>query len=198
MMMMMMAMMMRLGMAMGTRLVMGMVMRFGAMASVAMALCACNQSEAAATEATTTVSAPAGLAANAVIDYVVDGDTVDVIIDGRTERIRLIGIDTPETKKRDTPIECFGPEASAYTELLLPVGTPVYIERDIVNRDDYGRLLGYVYRANDGIFVNYELMRQGFAQPMSIPPNEAFAELFADAARAAEADNAGIWAACSG
>ncbi len=183
-----------MGMGMG----MGTAMRFGAMALVTVAFSACNQSNAAVTEPTTTVSASAGLAANAVIDDVIDGDTVDVIINGRTERIRLIGIDTPETKKRNSPIECFGPEASAYTELLLPVGTPVYIERDIVNRDDYGRLLGYVYRADDGIFVNYELMRQGFAQPMSIPPNEAFAELFADAARAAEADNAGIWAACSG
>ena len=178
-------------MAMGTQL------RAGAIALAAAALSACVQSEAASAEPITTSSLPASLSANAVIDYVIDGDTVDVIIDGREERIRLIGIDTPETKKRNSPIECFGPEASAFTELLLPVGTPVYIERDIVNRDDYGRILGYVYRANDGIFVNYELMRQGFAQPMSIPPNDAFAELFADAARAAEADNAGIWAACS-
>lgn len=177
---------------------MGMGMRTGTMALAALTLCGCDPFEAADAEPTTTVSAPAGLAANAVIDDVIDGDTVDVIIDGRNERIRLIGIDTPETKKRNSPIECFGPEASAFTELLLPVGTPVYIERDIVNRDDYGRILGYVYRADDGIFVNYELMRQGFAQPMSIPPNEAFAELFADAARAAEADHAGIWAACSG
>ncbi len=180
-----------MGMAMGTQL------RAGAIALAAAALSACVQSEAASAEPITTSSLPASLSANAVIDYVIDGDTVDVIIDGREERIRLIGIDTPETKKRNSPIECFGPEASAFTELLLPVGTPVYIERDIVNRDDYGRILGYVYRANDGIFVNYELMRQGFAQPMSIPPNDAFAELFADAARAAEADNAGIWAACS-
>ena len=176
----------------------GMQLRAGVIALAAAALTACVQTEAATAEPTTTVTAPGSNAANAVIDDVVDGDTVDVIIDGRQERIRLIGIDTPETKKRNSPIECFGPEASAFTELLLPVGTPVYIERDIVNRDDYGRILGYVYRADDGIFINYELMRQGFAQPMSIPPNDAFAELFADAARAAEADNAGIWAACSG
>ena len=176
---------------------MEMQLRVGALALAAAALSACVQSEAANAGPITTTSEPGSLSPNAVIDYVIDGDTVDVIIDGREERIRLIGIDTPETKKRNSPIECFGPEASAFTELLLPVGTPVYIERDIVNRDDYGRILGYVYRANDGIFVNYELMRQGFAQPMSIPPNDAFAELFADAARAAEADNAGIWAACS-
>ena len=147
---------------------------------------------------TTTVSAPAGLVPNGVIEYVIDGDTVDVIINGQEERIRLIGIDTPETKQRDHPIECFGPEATAFTEFLLPVGTPVRVERDIVNRDDYGRLLGYVYRADDGIFVNYEVMRQGFGQPLSIGPNDLYAELFADAAGEAEADNAGLWAACSG
>lgn len=140
----------------------------------------------------------AEIEANATIDYVVDGDTVDVVIDGREERIRLIGIDTPETKRPDTDIECFGPEASAFTESLLPVGTPVRIERDTVNRDDYGRLLGYVYRADDGIFVNYELVRQGFAQPLTIEPNTAYRELFVDAASAAEADDAGLWSACGG
>ena len=148
-----------------------------------------------ATSTTTTAPAPGELEANAIIDDVIDGDTVDVIITGREERVRLIGIDTPETKKPNSPIECFGPEATAFTEALLPIGTPIYIERDVVNRDDFGRLLGYVYRADDGIFVNYEIMRQGFAQPLSIPPNDTFAELFADAARAAEADDAGLWAA---
>ena len=157
------------------------------------ALAACD-----ATSTTTTAPAPGELEANAIVVDVIDGDTVDVIITGREERVRLIGIDTPETKKPNSPIECFGPEATAFTEALLPIGTPVYIERDVVNRDDFGRLLGYVYRADDGIFVNYEIMRQGFAQPLSIPPNDTFAELFADAARAAEADDAGLWAACSG
>ena len=144
----------------------------------------------------TTASAPGSVEANAIVDFVVDGDTVDFVIDGREERVRLIGIDTPETKKRDWPIECFGPEATAFTEQLLPVGTPARIVRDVVNRDDFGRLLGYVYRADDGIFVNYEIMRQGFAQPLSIPPNDTFAQLFADAARAAEGDNVGLWATC--
>lgn len=166
--------------------------------TTALCLAGCNQFEDAISDPSTTVSAPAGLVPNATVDYVIDGDTVDVIIDGVEERIRLIGIDTPETKKQDAPIECFGPEATAFTESLLPVGTPVFVERDIVGRDDYGRLLGYVYRTDDGIFVNYELMRQGFAQPLSIPPNDTFAELFADAARAAEADDVGVWAACSG
>ncbi len=136
------------------------------------------------------------LEANAVVDHVIDGDTIDAIIDGREERIRLIGIDTPETKKPNTPIECFGPEATAFTESLLPVGTPIRIERDTVNRDDFGRLLGYVYRADDGVFVNYETIRQGFATPLSIEPNTTYIDLFVGAARSAESDDVGLWSAC--
>ncbi len=160
-----------------------------------LAIAGCNAVTAAPT---TTTSAPGEVEANAVVEFVIDGDTVDVVIEGRSVRVRLIGIDTPETKKPETPVECFGPEATAFTTQLLPVGTSIRIERDVVGRDDFGRLLGYVYRADDGIFVNYEVMRQGFGQPLSIPPNDTFAELFADAARAAEADDAGLWAACSG
>ena len=170
------------------------VRQVAAAAAAVFALVACDASAAPVT----TRSSQGGLEANAIVDYVIDGDTIDVLIDGSEERIRLIGIDTPETKKRDSPIDCFGPEATTFTESLLPVGTPVRIERDIVNRDDYGRLLGYVYRADDGIFINYEIMRQGYAQPLSIGPNDLYAEIFADAARAAEADDAGLWAACSG
>lgn len=179
--------------------------RLAAISLAALALSACNvlgptdatnSAHADTTAPTSEASGSTRLEPNGVVDYVVDGDTIDVVINGDEERIRLIGIDTPETKKRNSPIECFGPEASAFTESLLPVGTPVRIERDIVNRDDYGRLLGYVYRTEDGIFVNYEIMRQGFAQPLSISPNDLYAQLFADAARAAQADGAGLWAAC--
>ncbi|HEX4982963.1 MAG TPA: thermonuclease family protein [Ilumatobacteraceae bacterium] len=136
--------------------------------------------------------------ANAVVEAVVDGDTIDVRIDGDEERVRLIGIDTPETKKPDTPVECFGPEATAFTQSLLAPGTPVRLERDVVGRDDYGRLLAYLYRASDGILVNYEIVRQGFARPLTIPPNDSYAEQFVQAARAAERDDAGLWSNCRG
>jgi micrococcal nuclease len=136
--------------------------------------------------------------ANAVVELVIDGDTVDVRIDGDDERVRLIGIDTPETKRPDTPVECFGPEATAFTQSLLAPGTPVRLERDVVGRDDYGRILAYVYRASDGIFVNFEIIRQGYARPLTIPPNAAHAELFVDAARHAERDDAGLWSSCRG
>lgn len=140
--------------------------------------------------------------ANATVDDVVDGDTIDVIIGGKQERVRLTGIDTPEVEhsaagSRPASLgECFGDEATAFTQSLIPEGTPVRLERDIVGRDDYGRILAYVYRADDGIFVNYEIVRQGYAQPLTIPPNVAFSELMVRAARDAEADDAGLWSAC--
>lgn len=140
--------------------------------------------------------------ANATVLSVVDGDTIDAAIDtpdGRVEeRIRLIGIDTPETVRPDTPVECYGPESTAFVERLLPAGTPVRIERDVVGRDDFGRLLGYVHRASDGLFVNLEIVRTGHATPLSIEPNTTFRDDFVAAARAAERDDLGLWAACAG
>ena len=148
---------------------------------------------------TTTIS-PGTVEPNATVEFVIDGDTIDAIIDGpggpTEERVRLIGIDTPETKKPDEPVECFGPEATAFVERLLPVGTPIRIERDVVSRDDFGRILGYIFRADDGIFVNYEVIRQGYGTPLSIEPNTTYRELMVDAATAAEADDVGLWAAC--
>lgn len=168
-------------------------MRWIVVAAVAVTPIACDTggSEDDAAPSTTT----GALEANAVVEYVIDGDTVDLVIDGREERVRLIGIDTPETFPEDE-VECYGPEATTYVGTLIPVGTPVRIERDTVNRDDYGRVLGYVYRADDGVFVNFEMVRQGYATPLSIEPNTTYERLFVDAARDAEADDAGLWSAC--
>ncbi len=141
---------------------------------------------------------------NARLDHVVDGDTIDVITgDGREERVRLTGIDTPEVahdasgNRPATPGECFGDEATEFVRALLPVDSELRLERDVVGRDDYGRLLAYVYRASDGLFVNDEIVRRGYAQPLTIPPNVAFSEQFVDAARAAEADDLGLWSSCA-
>ncbi len=159
-----------------------------------MLLVACtSQPSAGGTPTTSGVLTP-----NAVLLYVSDGDTIGVTIDGVEERVRLIGIDTPETKKPDTPVECFGPEASAFTESLLPDGTELYLERDAEARDPYDRLLAYVYRTSDGMFVNLEIIRQGFARPLTIAPNSTHADEFVAAARAADAAGTGLWAACSG
>ncbi|CAN5708996.1 hypothetical protein BH18ACT2_BH18ACT2_09700 [soil metagenome] len=136
---------------------------------------------------------------------VVDGDTVDIEIGGRSERVRLLGIDTPEVYVDDGrgPAECFGPEASEFTSELLAEGSDVRLERDVVGRDDYGRLLAYVYVLADGEvtggnMVNEAIVRQGFARPLIIAPNGAHAALLVAAATAAEADDLGLWSGCAG
>jgi micrococcal nuclease len=138
------------------------------------------------------------LEVNATMVHIVDGDTIDVTVRGHHERVRLIGIDTPETKKPNTPVQCYGPEATKFTSSLLPVDTPLHLDRDVVARDDYGRLLAYVYLAGDGTFVNLEVIQQGFARPLTIAPNTAHAGEFVDAARAAQAAHIGLWAQCTG
>jgi endonuclease YncB( thermonuclease family) len=147
---------------------------------------------------TPTQTSSTTLTSNATMLGVVDGDTIDVTIDGRSERVRLIGIDTPETKKANVPVQCYGPEATTFTESLLPADTDLHLERDVVARDDYGRMLAYVYVASDGSFVNLKIIRQGFARPLTIRPNVAHADEFVRAARSAEADNIGLWAGCTG
>ena len=127
---------------------------------------------------------------------VIDGDTVDIDIDGNTERVRLIGVNTPETKHPTKPIECFGPEASAYLTQLLPKGTHVRIERDIEARDRYGRMLLYLYRETDNLFINLDLVLRGYGTPMSIEPNTFHRNNFVRAAAQAEAANVGLWKAC--
>ena len=136
----------------------------------------------------------------ATVVEVVDGDTVRVHFPGRSgsESVRLIGIDTPETLKPDSPVECFGPEASASTHELLPSGTPVRLERDVEARDGYGRLLAYVVRASDGMFVNLELVELGVAELLTFPPNTAHVAELVAAATEAERAGRGLWSACGG
>jgi micrococcal nuclease len=128
--------------------------------------------------------------------HVSDGDTVKVEFSGRAETIRLIGVDTPETKHPTKPVGCFGPEASAHATALLPKGTAVYIVRDVEARDKYRRLLAYVYRTSDNLFVNRELLAGGWGVPLSISPNTAFETDFAAASYSAQASHIGLWARC--
>ena len=134
--------------------------------------------------------------ANVEIVKVVDGDTVDIALAGHTERVRLIGVDTPETKHPTKPIECFGPEASAYLTQLLPKGTAVRIERDVEARDRYGRMLLYLYLGSNDLFINLDLVARGYGTPMSIEPNTFHRNDFVRAAAQAEAANVGLWKAC--
>jgi micrococcal nuclease len=125
---------------------------------------------------------------------VVDGDTVEVRLDGRLEKVRLIGIDTPESVKPGTPVECYAKAASAETKRLLE-GRRVELRFDAERRDRYGRLLAYVYR--DGLFVNAELVKRGYARTLTIPPNVAHADLFVRLAREARQGGRGLWLACN-
>jgi micrococcal nuclease len=132
----------------------------------------------------------------ATVVRVVDGDTIRARVAGRVERVRLIGIDTPETVKPNTPVQCFGPQASAHTKALLPPGAPVHLVADVETRDRYGRLLAYVYRDGDHLFVNLALAADGFAYAYTFPPNVAHADEFVAAAARARAANRGLWGGC--
>lgn len=146
--------------------------------------------------------APPDAGAATVVE-VVDGDTVRVRFAGRSssspsESVRLIGIDTPETHGPGGLRECFGAEASARLASLLPRGTEVRLERDVEARDRYARLLAYVYRKRDGLFVNLALAKDGFAATLSIPPNVAHAADFTAAAADARDAGRGLWGRCGG
>ncbi len=135
-------------------------------------------------------------AAHATVEHVVDGDTVDLTFATGIERVRLLGVDTPETVKPNTPVQCFGPEASARTKALLVPGASVRVTRDAEARDRYGRLLLYVYRSADGMFVNRALVAEGYARILSISPNTAHASELSAAAATARRTGRGLWSRC--
>jgi micrococcal nuclease len=135
----------------------------------------------------------AGSSVTARVVRVVDGDTIVASVDGEDEYVRYIGVDTPETVKPDTPVQCFGPRASDENHQLVE-GRTVRLVFDHEARDDYGRLLAYVYAG--GRFVNGELVRGGYARTLEIAPNTSHAgELQRLAMRAAQAGK-GLWGAC--
>ncbi len=134
----------------------------------------------------------------AVVEYVVDGDTLDIVIAGQTERVRLIGVDAPESVSRETPDQCFGAEASDALRALLPEGTEVQLAKDAEARDRFGRLLAYVHRTDDDLFVNQWLLDGGYADAVFFEPNTTYRSAFTAARDAAQRAGAGLWAACTG
>jgi micrococcal nuclease len=110
------------------------------------------------------------------VSRVVDGDTVRVVTRGFETPVRLVGIDTPETRAPGEPVECFGPEATARARRLLPVGARVRLATDPTQdtRDRYGRLLAYVYRGADPVSVNLRLVRSGHARVYVYRPSRPF------------------------
>ena len=124
---------------------------------------------------------------------VVDGDTALVRLRGESEYVRYIGIDTPETVKPGTPVQCYGPRAHAYDQRLVG-GQTVRLVFDRVRRDVYGRLLAYVYAGRR--FVNAALVRGGYARTLTIPPNTAHASLLGRLAKRAARRGRGLWGRC--
>jgi micrococcal nuclease len=139
--------------------------------------------------------APARDLAGRVVQ-VVDGDAVRVALSGRVERVRYIGIDTPESVKPDTAVQCYAHRAAAENARLV-AGRRVRLVLDVEARDRFGRLLAYVYRESDGLFVNAALVRGGFARTLTIPPNVRHAGRFAALARQARRAGRGLWSACA-
>lgn len=145
------------------------------------------------TVAACTGSTGAGEGAQVAVASITDGDTIRVVLAGREEPVRLIGIDTPEKDGPFTDAECFGEEATRFTTDLL-AGRTVRLEFDVERRDRYQRLLAYVWLGDE--LVNETIALRGYAQPLTIPPNVRYADRFVEAARAARAANRGLWGAC--
>ena len=124
------------------------------------------------------------------VTRVVDGDTIE--IEGG-EKVRYIGIDTPETVDPRKPVQCFGVEASKKNKELVE-GKTVRLEKDITDRDKYSRLLRYVWVGD--LFVNLELVKQGFASSYSYPPDIKYQKEFLAAEKEAREAERGLWKAC--
>jgi micrococcal nuclease len=153
----------------------------------------------------------ASLGELAFVTRVIDGDTILVqTLDQKTgapkgeERIRYIGMDTPETVKPNTPVECYGHEASARDKQLVE-GKFIWLVKDVSDRDKYGRLLRFVYVISDNtpttsstmVFVDLELIKEGYARVLTIPPDTGYKAEFFAAQDSAKTSHAGFWGACA-
>lgn len=139
----------------------------------------------------------------ATVVSVVDGDTIKVSINGHVSTVRMIGVDTPETVHPSKPVGYFGPEASNYTKENL-TGKTVYLQRDVSDTDQYGRLLRYVWTSSPNTnepstseikswMFNAVLAINGYARPSTFPPDVKYAGLFAELSRPAQEGYWGVW-----
>lgn len=129
------------------------------------------------------------------IAYFIDGDTIAVNMNGHVETVRFIGVDTPETHKPNTPVQCYGPDAAAYTKATIGSGK-VRLQADPLdtNRDRYGRLLRYIYLPN-GTLLDEQLIQKGYGFAYLGFPFEKSAQFAADQA-AAQTAHLGLWGTC--
>jgi micrococcal nuclease len=158
-------------------------------AAVAITLCAaCSRSAGAVASGTPELNPPTVL-----VTKVTDGDTVHVDLGGSDERVRLIGVDTPEVDWYGGRAECYGREAGLYTRRRL-AGVHVRLAYDVARRDRYGRLLAYVYVGRE--LFNLTLVRLGYARADPVPPDTRLATVFQRAADTAREAGTGLWSAC--
>lgn len=126
------------------------------------------------------------------VSSIVDGDTLRLVVDGRELRVRLTGIDTPEVYP---DVECYGPEATEALATYAPVGSTLAFEYDVEQRDQYGRELMYLYTL-DGQFINYLLVREGYATELHYQPNTRYRDLILDSEQFASEVGLGLWGSC--
>ena len=153
------------------------------------------------------LSSPLNAQQKTTVTRIIDGDMIQVLYGGREKRVRLIGIDAPESRvnskaKKDkyadmsepdlkTIIE-MGKKAKAYVNGLIKRGDFITIEFDVQEMDKYGRLLGYVYLSN-GKMLNEEIVKAGYADIMTLPPNVKYKDRLLEAYQEAEKDKRGLW-----
>lgn len=125
----------------------------------------------------------------------VDGDTIDVKMNGATETVRMIGVDTPETHRPNTPVQCYGPQAAEFTKTLIGSNN-VRLQADSLdtNRDRYGRLLRYVFLP-DGTLIEDKLISEGYGFAYTLFPFEK-KDQFLASMTTAQNSHKGLWAAC--
>ncbi len=125
-----------------------------------------------------------------LVTRVIDGDTIEL---ENGQVVRYLLIDTPETVHPEKPVECFGPEATERNRQLVQ-GREVRLERDITDRDGFGRLLRYVYA--DGTMVQAELVREGYGYVYSRQPDVKYLRSMGQLEREAKQEGSGLWTAC--
>jgi micrococcal nuclease len=152
-------------------------------------------------------SSPTGETVNASVSRIVDGDTIRILIPGSQKdvSVRLIGIDTPESRMNDRAnlqaneegrdvdaIIAMGKRAAEKMESLVRKGDSVVLEFDVGRKDRYGRVLAYVWK--DGKMLNAIMVEAGYASLLTIPPNVKYADLFRELYRTAREEGRGLWA----
>ncbi len=166
--------------------------------AVVLAIAGCGVSPPASAPSSSAVAGlrPVGRTETARVVRVVDGDTLVVDRGRGDERLRYIGVDTPESVKPDTPVAFMGREASAANAALVE-GASVVLETDVSETDRFGRLLRYVWLRDDDswLLVNLELVRQGYAHAVTFPPDVRWTDTLRAAERLARAEGLGLWGA---